>query len=80
MRVGHPVTLADVPDNEWDIVAWGWTTKTGRFVVAVNYSSEKAQVILDTDLTRVTNAENVLKGHVNWAEYINGSRLTLDAW
>lgn len=62
------------------VLAWEWTTKTSKIVVAVNYSPEKAQVTLDTDLKKVTNAQNVLKGHMNWAEYINGSRLTLDAW
>lgn len=62
------------------VVAWQWTTKTARFIVAVNYSAEKAQVTLNADLKKVINAEDVLKGHVGWTEYIHGSRLTLDAW
>ncbi|HEY8886412.1 MAG TPA: alpha-amylase family glycosyl hydrolase [Candidatus Microsaccharimonas sp.] len=62
------------------VLAWQWTGKTGASIIAVNYSAEKAHVTLDADLKKVTNAEDISKGHVNWAEYINGSRLTLDAW
>jgi hypothetical protein len=62
------------------VLAWEWTNKTKRYIIAVNYSAEKAQVILDINRSKVTNAEDILRGHMNWAEYINSSRLTLDAW
>ena len=62
------------------VIAWEWTTKSGRSVIVVNYSPEKAQVTLDTDLNKIINAINFGNGHVNWAGYIIGSRLTLDAW
>jgi len=62
------------------VLAWEWTTKTNKVVVAVNYSPEKAQVILDTDLKTVTGAEDILNGQVNWAEHIFSSRVTLQPW
>jgi hypothetical protein len=62
------------------ILAWEWTTETSRSIVAVNYSPEKARVGLDTDLKKATKAEDIFKGQVSLPEYINGSRLTLDAW
>ncbi|MDB5179936.1 MAG: glgE [Candidatus Saccharibacteria bacterium] len=62
------------------VLAWEWTTETSRSIIAVNYSPEKVRVTLDTDLKKVTKAEDILKGQVTLSEYINGSRLTLDAW
>jgi glycosidase len=62
------------------VLAWEWTTETRRSIIAVNYSPEKAHVTIDTDLKKATKAEDILKGQVNLSEYINGSRLMLDAW
>lgn len=75
-----PVTSTFWHRESNHVVAWEWNFKKNSYIVAVNYTPEKAHVILDIDRSKIVNAEDVLKGHVNWAEYINGSRLTLDAW
>ncbi|RWZ78471.1 MAG: alpha-amylase [Candidatus Microsaccharimonas sossegonensis] len=62
------------------VLAWEWTRETQRYIIAVNYSPQKAHVALDIDRSKVAHAEDILNGHVNWTEYIDGTRLALDAW
>lgn len=62
------------------VVAWLWTNGASRFIVAVNYSHEKARVNMDVDLKKAKTATDIVKGEMNVAQYVNGSRLTLEPW
>lgn len=62
------------------VLAWQWANAEHAYLVAVNYSHEKAQVTLNVDLKKAIKAETVTGGEVNVSEYVNGSQLTLGAW
>jgi hypothetical protein len=62
------------------VLAWMWANDTSQFLVVVNYSQEKAQVMLDVDLTTTQSALDILKGDVALSEYIHGSHLMLEPW
>lgn len=62
------------------IIAWKWATETTDIVIVVNYSSEKASAILNTNLAKVSRSYDILKGLIDPTEHINSSRVTLDAW
>jgi hypothetical protein len=62
------------------VLAWVWTSETSQFLVAVNYSHDKARVTMDVDLTQAQAAVDILKGNVVLSEYLSGSRLMLEPW
>jgi hypothetical protein len=81
----HQWRLVEVNSAVWrgesrHVLAWTWTSDNSQFLIAVNYSHEKARVTVDVDLTTPKNATDLLKGNVMLSEYIHGSRLSLDAW
>jgi glycosidase len=62
------------------VVAWTWADEKSKFIIFVNYSHEKAVVKSDINPKQVVKAMNIQKGDVAVAEYINGSRMTLQPW
>lgn len=62
------------------VLAWEWGNGTTRCIVVVNYSHEKARVVIDTNLAGVKKAEDIFTGAVDVLQYLTGSRLTLQPW
>lgn len=62
------------------VLAWTWTTADRIFMVAINYSHEKARVTIAIDLRKAQTVENILKGVIAPPDYVRNSRVTLDPW
>jgi glycosidase len=62
------------------VIAWTWSNEVSEFVVFINYTHEKAKVMFDLDQKKITKVTDIVNGDKPLSEYVNGSRMTLDAW
>lgn len=77
--------LLDVHSRIWlgeshHVLAWRWILAEHEYVIAVNYSGEKAHVTVNVDLKKVIQAEDIIRGIVDVSEYVHGAHVVLEPW